>query len=343
MTWDHPRGYEPLRAFGGGVDWDVQSLEDFEARPLRELAETYDLVVMDHPGLGAALAGGALLPLDEIFSPEDLTAWETASVGSTWASYTMGGHQWALPIDAATQVGAYRPDRLAAPPATWGDVARTVRDVPSALCLGGPHAMLTLVALTGHEIEALELLREMWPYVDQEVSLRNPIAVHDALADGRVAYCPLVYGYDAYGKLAWTDAPTWTPGGLPLSVLGGTGLAVTSHAADRLDEVRAWTRAFMDPAVQLGPVPRHGGQPAHPGYWTDPPDMLTESTLTSTSSRRHVRRPGNTLTHARIRPRYDGWIAVQNAGSAVVRDCVTGGITPRQPLARIDDLRRQES
>lgn len=313
MTWDHPRGYEPLRAFGGGVDWDVQSLEDFEARPLSELAGTYDLVVMDHPGLGAALAQKALLPWDEVVP--DLTPWQKDSVGPTWASYTMDGHQWALPIDAATQVGAYRPDLLATPPATWDDVTRVMKKVPSALCLGGPHAMLTLVALTGHELEALTLLQELWPYVDQEVSLGNPIAVHDALEAGRVAYCPLVYGYRAYGKLAWTDAPAWTPGGVPLSVLGGTGLAVTTHAAGRLDEVRAWTRAFLDPAVQLDLVPRHGGQPAHTGFW-----------------------PGDrALATARVRPRYDGWIAVQNAGSAIVRDCVTGRISPSQALAQIEE------
>jgi multiple sugar transport system substrate-binding protein len=316
MTWDHPRGYAPLRAFGGGVDWDVQPLEDFEARPLRELAGSYDLVVLDHPGLGAALTGGALLPLDEVLSPDDLAACAATSAGPTWASYRMDGRQWALPIDAATQVGAYRPDRLATPPATWHDVARTVRDVPSALCLGGPHAMLTLVALTGHEIEALALLKEMWPYVDQEVSLGNPIAVHDALAGGRIAYCPLVYGYLAYPRLAWTAAPAWTGGGRPLSVLGGTGLAVTTHAAGRLGEVRAWIRAFLDPAVQTGLVPRHGGQPAHAAFWTG----------------------DTTLAHARIRPRYDGWIAVQNAGSAVVRDCVTGRISPPEALARIEEL-----
>jgi multiple sugar transport system substrate-binding protein len=315
MTWDHPRGYGPLRAFGGGVDWDVQSLEDFEARPLRELAEDYDLLVIDHPGLGAALEGGALLPLDEVFSAEELTAWERASVGPTWASYTLDGHQWALPIDAATQVTAYRPDRLTTPPVTWAEVARTVREVPSALCLGGPHAMLTLVALTGHEAEALELLRELWPHVDQQVSLGNPIAVHDALDDGRVGYCPLVYGYTAYRKCAWTDAPTWNGSG-PLSVLGGTGLAVTAHAAGRLDEVRAWSRAFLDPVVQTELVPRHGGQPAHPAFWA----------------------PDNGIEHARIRPRYDGWIAVQNAGSAIVRDCVTGVISPADALARIGEL-----
>jgi multiple sugar transport system substrate-binding protein len=323
MTWDHPRGYEPLRAFGGGVDWDVQSLEDFEARPLRELAEDYDLLVIDHPGLGAGLAGGALLPLEDVFTADDLAGWKAASVGPSWESYTVDGRPWALPIDAATQVGAYRPDRLAAPPVTWAEVARTVREVPSALCLGGPHAMLTLVALTGHEAEALELLRELWPYVDQEVSLGNPIGVHDALAAGRVDYCPLVYGYAAYRKLAWTDAPTWGIG-VPLSVLGGTGLAVTAHAAGRLDEVRAWTRAFLDPGVQTGLVPRHGGQPAHPAFWAD------AATLES-------------LIHARIRPRYDGWIAVQNAGSTVVRDCITGRISTAQALARLEELRKQDA
>jgi multiple sugar transport system substrate-binding protein len=330
MTWDHPRGYEPLRAFGGGVDWDAQPLEDFEARPLRELAEEYDLLVIDHPGLGAAVRGGALLPLDELFDPGELAAWERTSVGPTWESYTLGGHQWALPIDAATQVGAYRPDLLTTPPATWAGVARTVREVPSALCLGGPHAMLTLVALTGHEAEALELLRELWPHVDQEVSLGNPIGVHDALADGRIAYCPLVYGYLAYPNLAWTGAPGWGDSG-PLSVLGGTGLAVTTHAAGRLDEVRAWTRAFLDPAVQTGLVPRHGGQPAHTSFWAG--SFWAGSFWAGDKA----------IAHARVRPRYDGWIAVQNAGSAIVRDCVSGSLSTSRALARLDALRRQES
>ena len=61
MTWDHPRGYRPLEAFAAhcpaaGVSWDRQSLAAFEAQPIAELARSYDLMVIDHPGLGAAIA-----------------------------------------------------------------------------------------------------------------------------------------------------------------------------------------------------------------------------------------------------------------------------------------------
>jgi hypothetical protein len=73
--------------------------------------------------------------------------------------------------------------------------------------------------------------------------------------------------------------------------------------------------------VQTGLVPTLGGQPAHVSFW-----------------------PGDqAIANARIRPRHDGWIAVQNAGSAVVRDCVTGRITTRRALARLDALRRRDS
>ena len=62
MTWNHPRGLDPLVAHarmweqsrGVSVDWDARSLEDFEAFPLDELAGKYDLMVIDHPHVGMA-------------------------------------------------------------------------------------------------------------------------------------------------------------------------------------------------------------------------------------------------------------------------------------------------
>jgi multiple sugar transport system substrate-binding protein len=54
LTWDHPRGYVVLDALAADGDsvvrWDRQPLEGFESRPLRTLADGYDLVVIDHPG-----------------------------------------------------------------------------------------------------------------------------------------------------------------------------------------------------------------------------------------------------------------------------------------------------
>src|SRR5262249_49984375 len=72
MTWNHPRGLDPLVAHATfyrqtrniQIDWDARSLEDFEAFPLDELAAKYDLMVIDHPHVGMAAASGCLLPLE---------------------------------------------------------------------------------------------------------------------------------------------------------------------------------------------------------------------------------------------------------------------------------------
>ena len=67
LTWDHPHRYKALERVVAGplhtgatttstVVWERQSLPDFEARPLRYVADDYDLVVIDHPSLGESVA-----------------------------------------------------------------------------------------------------------------------------------------------------------------------------------------------------------------------------------------------------------------------------------------------
>ena len=73
ITWDHPRGYEAIRAVsevfcekhpGVEIRWDVRSLKDFGDYPVTLLAENYDLIMLDHPHLGSAVRARALVPLD---------------------------------------------------------------------------------------------------------------------------------------------------------------------------------------------------------------------------------------------------------------------------------------
>ncbi len=112
------------------VRWQRQPLEGFESRPLRTLADDFDLLVVDHPGLGEAVRDGALLPLDEVFAEQELSGWRKASVGASYDSYVLDGRPWALPLDAAAQVAVARPDLMEARPASWAQAVRDGAEAP---------------------------------------------------------------------------------------------------------------------------------------------------------------------------------------------------------------------
>lgn len=351
LTWDHPRGYRPLQAFAAhhpepAVGWDRQSLAEFEAKPIADLARRYDLMIIDHPGLGAALSSHALQPLDQLIPADLLADWQASSVGPTWASYTVSGRPWAIPIDAATQVAVFRPDRLAAAPRDWAEVPALARRHRTTLCLGGPHAFLTLLAMCAsagpagsgellrpHQAaRALGILRTVWAVADQETSQGDPIAVHEALAsDDGPEYCPLAYGYASYARparpgrhaLAWADALTFgSP--RPGSVLGGTGLAVSAPRRPDRAEVLQFLTAFLAPDVQAGLVPAAGGQPAHAAAWA--------SAAVDQAWGRYYSRTRRSLDAAWVRPRADGWIPLQDQAATLVRAAITGQVSAREAI-----------
>ncbi|MBB2910352.1 multiple sugar transport system substrate-binding protein [Streptosporangium becharense] len=374
LTWDHPRGYAPLlrlarldeagtHRYGpavGALRWERQSLEGFEAEPIALLAQRYDLLVVDHPGLGAAVESGCLVAMDELFGADELAGWRARTVGPSFDSYTLDGRTWALPLDAATQVAVARPDLLAGElPQTWEEVAGLARSAPVALCLGGPHAFLTFCAVAvsaGAEpgtrdeefvprttgLAVLDLLAQLAALTDPEVSRRNPIGVLSAMAgDGGPAYCPLVYGYASYHRareghrrLTAAGAPVWRPGRRPGSVLGGTGLAVSARVAGpgERDAVRAHLRRLLSEPVQTELFPAEDGQPAALAAWTDDGVNARFGGF--------YRDTLPTLKAAWIRPRFPGFIGFQAGASAVVRDGLAAGTPHPALLDRLDALWR---
>lgn len=341
LTWDHPRGrqaLEALQAAGGPVAWDVQPLEGFEEAPIGELAERYDVIVLDHPHLGEAHRLDCLQPLDAVFGEEQRTAWTDAAIGCSLSSYVLAGRLWALPLDAAAQVCARRPDRLPEPPATWEDVLRLSERVPTALSLAGPHAILTLLSMTvafGCEPddetlwepavarEALGLLATLYRHRVSGSDALNPIALLQAMAEGDdIALCPLVFGYVNYATpaqgthaIAFSDAPCVDRIG---SILGGTGLALSKRA--RVDmALREHLALLLSEEAQTGLIPAEAGQPSHRAAWRSPAiDGASGGFFSATRA---------TLEAARVRPRFDGFIAFQREASARLRAGLAGGET----------------
>lgn len=353
LTWDHPRGYRALQAAAELmplIEWDTHPLEGFESTPIASLCARYDLVVLDHPHLGEALAHDCLQPLDELFAVQDLARIAAASIGRSYDSYTMAGRQWALPLDAATQVMATRPDLLDEPvPRDWEAVrALSARTRKVALSLAGPHAALSFLSIAAaldpsadlrdgdrwHDlavaIEACAMLTELAASSPASVRACNPIALlaHMTRHDD-VALCPLVYGYVNYAHpsldrpLSFHDAPA-AAAGTPGSILGGTGIAI-SRRCQAGPDLRAHLLWLLGESAQTGFIPEHDGQPSHRASWQSPhPGMPGAGFYTQT-----VR----TLEAASIRPRHDGYIAFQDRASALLRDGLASG-TPAEELAR---------
>lgn len=368
LTWDHPRGYRVLDALSrldragpsnpyGAVRlpviWSRQSLAGFEARPVRELAAEFDLLVIDHPGIGEAVEDGALMPLDELFGTEEIAAWQRVTVGGCGASYRWHDRQWAAPIDVAAQFGVARAGSISPPPATWDEAIAFARNTPTVLCLGGPHALLMLCAVavalgaspqnsgsrfldrdTGQR--ALDVMRRLYAVADREASVQDPISVLAAMATGSgPAYCPLVFGYINYQhpdrfphQLTFFDAPAGVAGGRRGSVLGGTGMAISRFAADA-PAAAEHIRRVASVRVQRTLYSDEGGQAAHLGAWHDSEiDRGVGRFYSATQA---------TVTDAWVRPRFAGFIDFQREASAAVQSGLISAAAPNAILDELDD------
>jgi multiple sugar transport system substrate-binding protein len=365
ITWNHTRGYLPLVAAAQRfadrdpsveIVWHRRSLQEFADAPIERLADSFDLLIIDHPFVGYAAHHPTLLPLDE-YLPADYLADQAAnSVGRSFESYHFGGHLWALAIDAATPVSAHRPDLLerhgVSLPETWAELLALARlgfvalpaipvDALMAfymLCLGlgeEPFADGDEVASPANAVAALEALRELVAGCEPACLDRNPIRTYEAMvARDDLVYCPFAYGYSTYAQPTYADPPLKFGGLVSLdgrrlhSTLGGTGLAISRRCQD-IDLAVSYARFVAGPVCQRGLYTRAGGQPGHRGAWLDP--------VVNADAGDFYRDTLPTLDDAYLRPRYDGYIPFQDRAGEAVHAYLRDGGDPRLAL---DDINR---
>jgi multiple sugar transport system substrate-binding protein len=345
LTWDHPRGFNALNRAARdasaqnevAICWQTQPLEGFESAPIADLCARYDLVVLDHPHVGEAVQAGCLYSMEEVFGTELLRSLEQETVGPCLSSYRFGGRHWALPLDAASQVMALRPDLLEAPPPRlWEDVLALVDGgTPVAASIAGPHAVLSFFSIcaalgeppavadperligrdTGRRaFDVLARIVRVMPTAAREL---NPIGLLDMMTrEDTIALCPLVYGYVNYTgpaaglhPLRFCDAPR-IAGGHPKGTHGGTGIGISRRCVPDL-ALKQHLLWLMGQTAQCEFLPAHDGQPSRREAWQDPAVNLASGDF--------YRNTIETLEHAYVRPRHTGYIAFQTAASAALR------------------------
>lgn len=342
LTWDHPRGFKALDAAakelqnGLVLHWDKQPLAGFEEHSIADLSTKYDLIVLDHPHIGEAVQQDCLLPIDAVIGAKTLAEIGYQTVGASFCSYSYAERQWALPIDAATQVMASRPDLMGGVvPDTWEDVLNLSNKYPVALSLQGPHAILTLFSIAvslGADlgasqrlfppalgVAAMEILGAVYKKAEATTHKLNPIGVLEFMATSDdLAFCPLIYGYVNYATtsnparkaILFSNAPRMSGSKIRGSVLGGTGIGL-SKQCELSRELLSHLLWLTSDETQTTFIPVHDGQPSARAAWSNPEvNGLWGNFYADTLE---------TVEQARIRPRYAGYIDFQKLAAHIVR------------------------
>jgi len=355
ITWDHPRGYSPL--IGGAPEyekshpdvticWDRRTLREFGEAPIEKYLDRYDLIIMDHPFVGFAAAHEVLVDLGGHLTDEEEDTFANDSVGPSWESYQYADGTWALPVDAATQVAAFRPDLLRQfcenvpqkldEVLRLGEQARTKgRFIAVAACpIDSISLFFTFTAGLGYPVA-----EQAEPFVDAAVARAalcrlhalialahpsstewNPIHVYDHMSTSSdTVYCPWAYGYSNYSRrgvavpLKFADAPAVENRGCAGTQLGGTGIAVNRNSEFRAEAV-AYAKWLASPRHQSGTYFYEGGQPGSLAAWTNPQlDNAAGGFFSGTLE---------TMRNAYVRPRFDGFVKFFEAAGIEINRCL---------------------
>jgi multiple sugar transport system substrate-binding protein len=325
------------------IEWEARSLQGFADHPVRQLAEEFDLLVLDHPFMGTVAKNGYLVPLDAHIDSAVLSQLRSESVGASHESYFYDGRQWALAIDAAAQVAGYRPDLLAAAgvkvPLTWDEVAQLARirngfvttpllpvdSFCSFLTLGSSLGETPFTERSGQVIGketgelALEQLQTLLKYALRDALEWNPIAVWEKMSTtDDIAYCPLAFGYSNYARpgyrrapIHFTNIPSRGSRGPAGSVLGGAGLAI-SPGCKELPVAVEYALWVASAECQKTIYVQSGGQPGNKTAWVNPQaNEITRHFFEATLP---------TLEQAFLRPRFAGYVEFQTQASFVISD-----------------------
>ena len=362
MTWAHARGLNPLvaasRVFaaktGVEISWEARSLSDFELFPMEQLAAEYDLIMIDHPHIGVSHAESLLQPLDTLLPATLLEDQRVNSVGQSYASYHWEGHQYALPLDAAAQVGAFRRDLLGeagcSTPRRWHEVFALAKQCPGQVAIPfvPVHAYSSFFTLSSHlntqlfwsngapldeaiGAEALTLLANLLAVAHADSRDMDPINMLDRMSQSNeILYSPLVYGYSNYAQrgyaahvVEFADMPVYAEEGSKFcqttphgSMIGGVGLALSTQC--KHSDAALEFMQFVSPAeTQSTLLFDSGGQPGHRKAWED--------AHVNELSHNFYRNTLPTLSLGSLRPRFNGYVDFQAEAGSRIRQFVMDG------------------
>lgn len=369
IAWDHPRGYEPLRETSRifchknprvSIEWHIRSLKEFGDMPIEDLIENYDLITIDHPYMGQAHKKRLLLSMESYLSDAFLSDMERESLGPSYASYRFAGHLYALPIDAAALVAAYRSDLMndvkLKLPVHRNQLFEFYKEVPDqyqvawALCPTDLWcAFLTLCAQDGGVdfinergvdqhlgANVLDELKEHLRYIHPKSLEWNPIQILDQMGTQEDIICaPFLFGYTNYSRdrfrnhlITFENSPT-NPKHEVSTILGGVGLAVSAKT-EFPDWAVAYARYVASSETQKDIYTLNAGQPANLQAWQDVSNNeLCHNFFSNTMT---------TMQKAYVRPQHPGWNSFQERGADLLHGALVGETSSTNAMKDLNEM-----
>jgi multiple sugar transport system substrate-binding protein len=189
-------------------------------------------------------------------------------------------------------------------------------------------------------LQCLDELRELASLMPDEIYQWNPIALYERMSStDEFVYCPFAYTYSNYsragfGKRQVLFGPAVTlKGGVPMhTVLGGTGFAISKSCPipDIALKYGLYVSGRVCQSTLYGVC---GGQPARRSAW----ENAELNNLTGDFFQRTM----ESVKTAIVRPRYPGYVALQEAAGVPIVEYMREGGNAELLLDRLDGLYRE--
>ncbi|QGA68103.1 extracellular solute-binding protein [Sulfolobus sp. E11-6] len=364
MTWNDPRGYDSIRKISEEfrknsnieILWDKRSLYDFTVYPVDKLADMYDLIVVDYPAVGDIAKSNKFIPIDEILPKKTIEYIQKISIGKTFESYLYEGRLWAIPIDAAVQVSAYRPDLFTKfnlyVPRNWNEVKNVKSKCKIGMPLSPIHLHSSFITLSvnlginpfyvsidsdthNKLFEILGIIEYIYNSCQDLCIDTDPIKLLNYMAEeDDICYVPLIYGYYNYSRkgyrkniIKFSDIPTFS--NIPYgSVLGGAGLSI-SKKNKYIDETIKFIEWFLDFNNQKIFF-KYLGQPSDVRIWLDMEvnEVANNSYLNTLC----------TINLAYIRPNFPGFVNLHEEAGKTLRDFILNRLDKKATIEKLREI-----
>ena len=364
MTWDHSRGFDPMLATSKKfqethnnavkIQWNKRPLQAFADRPIEDMTDDYDMIVIDYPHVGEVASKGLLQNLDLPKYSSHIEQLKKQSVGKSHESYYINNKQWALAIDAASQTACYREDLIPSYPSNWNALIDLAKNNKVLWPLKPVHAISSFYSIYNNI--TTELMPDKKKFIDKNFGVEtltmmkavsreliidcltmDPIQTAELMTETNdFFYCPYIYGFSNYSRknyrkyiLKYINVINLSGKGPAGTHLGGTGIAVSnvSKNKDLAIEYAFW---IASAECQKSLFYESGGQPGNSVAWED--DKINKETNNFFKGTRQ------TLDLAWVRPRHNGYMKFQDESGNLINEYLQSEIKAESICEKLIDM-----